>query len=239
MSTPSPSITRSPGVIVSHGLSTVIVGGGGRGASDLLDETIARAAEQLRDLFNMDVTIRYNSDGRSGGAWVVTHERDRVWANAEIGITGGLHHETGELQISTLLSRRALIDPTISTATRRDDGDLRTHKTLSDAVSFVRDHAQVPEISPWESIGIAESTWHYRRNLHTLVGQRVRITFENRSYSQDLRGDLTQASDGTYRIGSERLTDDGMPRYREFWVAKVETKVGARFAEVDGFLTTS
>ena len=51
---------------------------------------MAEAAALLRGRYGMDVTIRFNSDRRSGGAWLVTHAVDAVRANSEIGIRAAL-----------------------------------------------------------------------------------------------------------------------------------------------------
>lgn len=79
------TIERSPGVPVSVGVIGAMVG---RGTGlPTLDPVVANAANLLHERFEMPVTIRFNSDGESGGAWLKTHERDRIGANAEIGIS--------------------------------------------------------------------------------------------------------------------------------------------------------
>lgn len=79
-------ITRSPGIPVTVGMNVAVVGGGYRGMTAELDSVVARAAETLREAYAMDVTIRFNSDRRSGGAFLVTDPVDGIGANAEIGI---------------------------------------------------------------------------------------------------------------------------------------------------------
>lgn len=84
-----PQITRSTGL--GTGYLGFIAGGGYAGATDELDSTVARAGELLREYYRRDVTIRFNSDRRSGGAWLVTHARDSFSGNSEIGICAGLY----------------------------------------------------------------------------------------------------------------------------------------------------
>lgn len=79
----NPTITRSSGIGVGGGW---IVGGGHTGLYESLDEATKAAAEALAAAYDCDVTIRFNSDRRSGGAWLKTHEQDRIGANSEIGI---------------------------------------------------------------------------------------------------------------------------------------------------------
>ena len=88
------SVTRSAGLPVGLGF---VVGGGYTGASDDLDQTVAQAADMLAEGYGMDVTVRFNSDRLSGGAWLVTHEGpDQLGANAEIGLCASLTTEHTE-----------------------------------------------------------------------------------------------------------------------------------------------
>jgi len=65
-------ITRSVGhPITINGMPTGCVAGGGySGITDELDATVQRAAELLAAEFGLPVEIRFNSDRRSGGAFV-------------------------------------------------------------------------------------------------------------------------------------------------------------------------
>lgn len=80
-------ITRSPGVVVHPGY---VVGGGLRGFTKELDEAVEKAAEALRDHFGMDVTIRFNSNRMSGGAWLVDSDRNTISSNSSIGLSAAL-----------------------------------------------------------------------------------------------------------------------------------------------------
>ena len=58
-------ISRSPGIAVHN----YIVGGGWRGSSNELDTVVMQEAEFLRDHYHINVTIRFNSNRLSGGAF--------------------------------------------------------------------------------------------------------------------------------------------------------------------------
>ena len=47
-----------------------IYGGGYEGKTKELDDIILKAADLMQKAFNTDITIRYNSDRESGGAWI-------------------------------------------------------------------------------------------------------------------------------------------------------------------------
>lgn len=87
----SASITRSNGIPIHA--SGLRAGGGVRGLTAELDNAVSQAAEALASLYRHDVTVRFNSDRRSGGAWVLTNPEDGVWRNAEVGITAHLRDE--------------------------------------------------------------------------------------------------------------------------------------------------
>lgn len=78
---------RSPGIPVRiDGTFAGIVGGGGTGATEELDATVERAADLLGTAFDLPVTIRFNSDRESGGAWLKLDEPDGIWKNNQVGI---------------------------------------------------------------------------------------------------------------------------------------------------------
>lgn len=82
-----PKVTRSPGTIVSIGGTSGIVGGGYRGLTPELDQTVEGAGSALAEHFGTDVEVRFNSDRRSGGAWLVTHPGEKgTSANTWVGI---------------------------------------------------------------------------------------------------------------------------------------------------------
>ena len=79
-----PAIVRSPGIPIPG--TPYAAGGGYQGRTDDLDGTVRQAAEMLLQAFGQDVTIRFNSDRESGGAFVVTDAVNDIGANAEIGL---------------------------------------------------------------------------------------------------------------------------------------------------------
>lgn len=89
---PAPAIERSTGVPIRlGGTATGLVAGGGHvGLTEALDALVCEAADALARAYGMDVTMRFNSNRRSGGAWLRTHTVDAIGANSEIGITAGL-----------------------------------------------------------------------------------------------------------------------------------------------------
>lgn len=81
----NPTIERSGGEIVQVAGMLAVVGGGYCGLTDELDAAVMRAAVMLRDTFpGWDVEIRFNSDRKSGGAWLVTPQRADFWRNGEV-----------------------------------------------------------------------------------------------------------------------------------------------------------
>ena len=104
------TIYRSCGVMVDGGY---IVGGGQQGLTDELNVIVLKEAEILRDHFKIDVTIRFNSDRMSGGAWLVDSEEDRVGSNCSIGLGARLYNSRIKEMTSEevlKLSRDELLD---------------------------------------------------------------------------------------------------------------------------------
>ena len=62
------AITRSPGL--PTGYFGLVAGGGYSGITGELDRVVAEQAELLSKAFDRAVEIRFNSDRRSGGAWL-------------------------------------------------------------------------------------------------------------------------------------------------------------------------
>ncbi len=77
------TITRSSGIPTGLGY---IVGGGYKGFSQALDDAVKHEAELLRKHYKADVTIRFNSDRLSGGAWLVDAVDQPLFANSSIGL---------------------------------------------------------------------------------------------------------------------------------------------------------
>lgn len=85
------NIARSTGKPIGSG--TVVygmAGGGYRGLTPELDALVLQGAEALAGAYRMDITVRFNSDRESGGAFLVTHEVDDIGSNGEVGIGASL-----------------------------------------------------------------------------------------------------------------------------------------------------
>jgi hypothetical protein len=78
------TIERNAGLPIAG--TGLMAGGGYSGATPDLDAIVAGAGRVLAEAYGMDVTIRFNSDRESGGAFLMTHKTDGIGANAEVGI---------------------------------------------------------------------------------------------------------------------------------------------------------
>lgn len=146
-------ITRSPGVAVGAGLMPgFVVGSGFKGATADLDETVQRAAEVLRDAYDMPVTIRFNSDRMSGGAWLHTDEPDAIGLNAEVGICAALVTEEGNRRFAERYPDMAgkARDPGIyilaHVGKRVGEYAHEQVASIEDALSYVQSHADLSRL---------------------------------------------------------------------------------------------
>lgn len=100
-------IERSAGLPI--GVSGLTAGGGGTGLTESLDDVVQRAAEALSALYDAPVTVRFNSDRLSGGAWLKTVEPDYIGGNAEVGITARVSPDAPEPtpELSIIMRRMA------------------------------------------------------------------------------------------------------------------------------------
>ncbi|BDZ52699.1 hypothetical protein GCM10025867_49400 (plasmid) [Frondihabitans sucicola] len=88
------NVTRSPGVPIA---GTGLIAGGGTPDNEDYREHADAAAAALSTYFDGAlVSVRFNSQGGSGGAWLVTNDHDAVGRNAEIGIIAWINPETNE-----------------------------------------------------------------------------------------------------------------------------------------------
>ncbi len=127
------TVTRSFGL--PTGVPGLVAGGGGYGITEALDAAVAHAADLLRDAYGMDVTIRFNSDRRSGGAWLATSKEDGFGLNAEIGITASLF-DTADLK-----SALDEIDPTGEAFRKRMAQDGQDAE--NPPATYIRMHAHI------------------------------------------------------------------------------------------------
>ena len=101
-----PRVHRSAGTIVSVGGASAIVGGGYRGLTPELDSAVDEAAASMAQRFGSDVEIRFNSDRRRGGAWLVTHpEDDGLSGNTRVGVSAQLARTREEAEKDQTMRR--------------------------------------------------------------------------------------------------------------------------------------
>lgn len=81
--------SRSIGISIDGSMYTV--GGGYEGLTKELDDAVMAAGERLSAIYRgFPVTVRFNSDRRSGGAYLRTSEVDGITRNSELGIGASL-----------------------------------------------------------------------------------------------------------------------------------------------------
>ena len=158
-------ITRSPGI--PTGYMGLVAGGGMTGATEELDAAVQAAAEALAAHYGRDVMIRFNSDRKSGGAWIITHPIDDFMGNAEIGIRAGFYPDSAAIEtlyaadldrriadvarddpgpryltIKTYISARSRTYP----STMKDEYDTCTRvESVSAAIDYLKTHAKLLE----------------------------------------------------------------------------------------------
>jgi hypothetical protein len=112
-----------------------------------LDDCVQYAAALLGRAYDRDVTIRFNSDRESGGAFLVTHAVDGVGANSEVGICASVVTERTRARWQRNVERRAVDDPEWAADMRErlatePEGTLRVYAHLSreacDAVALAQ-----------------------------------------------------------------------------------------------------
>lgn len=104
-------------ILISHGAvvkGTGVIFGGGLPSNQSLSEAVDHAAELLKSTFGVSVVIRYNSNGLSGGAYVITQPGNTEFgSNSSIGISIRLP-KTGELQYNVVAGVKFLINPALA-----------------------------------------------------------------------------------------------------------------------------
>lgn len=146
------TIERSTGTIVPN-WGGPLPGGGYQGATEELDALVVEAANRLTAEYNRDVVIRFNSDRRSGGAWL----RDHGTNDTLVGLNAGFRAirpatMTMDEYIDTYLSlpQAIFIDTWTAYATLRDKS-LATqshYKPEVDRYAYVG-HASIEAAMDW------------------------------------------------------------------------------------------
>ncbi len=154
------TIERSIGTVV-HGF---IVGGGYEGNTTELDKTVMEAANILQSLYSKDIEIRFNSDRRSGGAWLKNSLKG-FDAHAQIGICAGyekirprnmtvdewIHTDIDKLPeqflIATYIKATALLNPALANNGNENSRySYCYHKTLAEATEYLIKNVNVERI---------------------------------------------------------------------------------------------
>lgn len=155
------SVTRSPGIPVGLGF---IAGGGNVGATKTLDETVETAAHRLAALFDGPVVIRFNSDRRSGGAWLHTHPVDRVGVNHEVGVTVSDHG--GGLTFAVA------VDPLLRGG-QPDDNRFQSVSSLTDALDALEGLHLGAHADVLEALTVKRRQWEDRYARYLIVATRA------------------------------------------------------------------
>ncbi|VVE35732.1 hypothetical protein [Pandoraea terrigena] len=141
-----PEIRDSLGAVVP---GTGMLVGAGVSAVDRLTYAMDRAAEFLRDTFDVSVEKRYNSNGRSGGAFVITDPDARgIGSNSSIGISVGLTAEDS-LRVNVYVEAVYLYDTTLATREGSMFGAYAYHPvgSVEEALKWIAENAKVPRIN--------------------------------------------------------------------------------------------
>jgi hypothetical protein len=121
---------------ITEGFAPGIAAGGGFPAQPDLRYTVNTAAQALADLYGgADIQIRFNSNGRSGGAYLITHPADQLFGNAEVGISANL--TPTDIHIAVHLTTTAARDG------QRIPGDTQWVDSITTAIAFLTEKANL------------------------------------------------------------------------------------------------
>jgi hypothetical protein len=141
-------IERSAGIPIDG--TGYVAGGGHTGITENLDDQVQRSAEALAEHFGERVDIRFNSDRRSGGAYLRTSDDDGIWLNADVGVNWRAGSDTGVVRLSPEALRDwtspdVLDNPFVSTKTA--DKESIEVGSVDEAMSIIRERcADGPDI---------------------------------------------------------------------------------------------
>lgn len=150
-------IKRFPGYLVGVPYMGPLPGGGYRGITEELDATVMRAAELLHEWSGLEIQVRFNSDRRSGGAFLVLPDSKSVGAGADlrkvipegkdvhwlIDLDRAAYRALpDELIPDTYIDAAHLDDPALANQGHSIDSPYssRTHATIEEAVEFIKEH---------------------------------------------------------------------------------------------------
>lgn len=124
---------------ITQGFAPGIAAGGGLIPTPQLRMAVETAAEALADLYDgADVQIRFDSNGRSGGAFLITHPADHFMGNSEVGISASLTPAPLDDIVYS-----AHLTATAARHGHRIPGDSVTVECLDAALSLLREKANL------------------------------------------------------------------------------------------------
>ena len=142
---------KNPGTVsISHGIcgGGFFPGGGYSRSPEALKDEIQKAAVLLMEHFPNDITVRCNSHGESGGAYLVGPQGDTFNAQDQAGIGVALD-ESGHFRYDALIMKDALARPEFG---NQDGGAGHRYGwysvgSLAEALQMVQDKACVPVLA--------------------------------------------------------------------------------------------
>ena len=124
-----------------HRSAGAIVGGGYRGLTPELDSAVDEAASSMAERFGSAIEIRFNSDRRRGGAWLVTHPgHEGLGGNTWIGINADLALTREEAEQDETM-RRIYADDADKWQQYLDSYDGRVHISVRVSEEALRDRS--------------------------------------------------------------------------------------------------
>jgi hypothetical protein len=125
----------------------------GPGRTTELDDTVKQAADLLGRQFNRDIEIRFNSDARSGGAWL-KNSLPGFSGNCQVGLGAGItpkgHTSSfpeGFIYVSTYVSQSALKDKSLATwEGGREPYSYKVYQSLEGALDWLIEHVDTGKI---------------------------------------------------------------------------------------------
>jgi hypothetical protein len=145
----------NPGIRVSIGAvvpGTAKIVGAGTPETGHLKVEVDRAAQLLHDTFGVAVEKRYNSNGRSGGAFIVTDGTAiGIGSNSSVGISVSMT-QTSDLSFHVLVGAPYLRDPALATC-GVPDRKYAWHSTASvdEAQRWIADNTSVGQLASGSS----------------------------------------------------------------------------------------
>ncbi|MBR8290494.1 hypothetical protein [Burkholderia cenocepacia] len=120
--------------------------GAGKAESPALDDLVDNAAELLRTTFGVAVEKRYNSDGRSGGSWVVTDGKSlAIGSNSGIGINVRLT-ESGSFIFHVYVKIEHLRNASLATCNGFGKYAYPEVASIPDALNWIQVNVKLPEV---------------------------------------------------------------------------------------------